>query len=368
MVAQPGGAPAQSCCARAVDLLYYRTPIRRAPGPRATSSGHPSVVEPEMTRLPAVPFFILVALLAACGRQEPPKPDEAAPLPAAAAMTTEEQAFLALLPVSSGAAGWSRVKEPRRFSQADLWEYIDGAAEAYLAFGFQELATAGYAHAGTAVDATVDLFRMADRVGAFGVFAQERATSCADVAVGVDGCYAGGALAFWSGSYFVKLTAFKDTPETRQSLAALAATIAPALGPPGSNPSQIGWFPPKNLVPRSVKYVPKDVLGQSYLTNAFEAQYKDGTHVSKLTVMAFESVEAAMKATTDYRAFIGTGGKVTRELKAPGNAGFAGADSYYGTIVAARSGSSVAIAVGGPSEKAAVAQIEACFARMRGPR
>jgi len=114
--------------------------------------------------------------------------------------------------------------------------------------------------------------------------------------------------------------------------------------------------------------VPKDILGQSYLTNAFEAQYKDGTHSSKLSVMAFESVEAAMKAAADYRAFIGTSGKVTRELKAPADGGFAGADSYYGTIVAARSGSSVAIAVGTPSEKAAIAQIEACFARMRGPR
>jgi hypothetical protein len=220
-----------------------------------------------MTRPVAVLCFILVAWVAACGRQEPPKPDEAVPRPAPAAMTAEEQAFLALLPAPGAAADWSRVREPRRYSQTDLWEYIDGAAEAYLAFGFQELATAGYAHAGTPVDATVDLFEMADRVGAFGVFAQERAASCADVAVGVEGCYAGGVLAFWSGSYFAKLTAFKETPETRQSLAALAAAIAPALGPPGSPPPQIGWFPPKNLVPVR-RDTPKDRPGQSYLTNA----------------------------------------------------------------------------------------------------
>jgi hypothetical protein len=321
-----------------------------------------------MNRAPAVLLVVVAASAAGCGRQEPQKPPEAAASPPAASLTAEEKAFLALLPASGAAANWSRVKESRRYSQVDLWEYIDGAAEAYLAFGFQELATAGYAHAPAGADATADLFRMADPVSAFGIFAQERAASCEAIPVGVEGCAAGGVIAFWSGPYFVKLTAFKDTPEARLALVALASAVAAALGPPGTAPPQVGWFPTKNLMPRSVRYLPKDALGQSYLTNAFEAQYKDGASSSKLIVIAFESVDAASAALAEYRAFIGSGGRATRNLLAPGGAGFAGTDGYYGTVVAARSGPSVAIALGAPSEKAAQTLIEACFARMRGNR
>jgi predicted small lipoprotein YifL len=318
-----------------------------------------------MTRAPAVVLAVIAVSLGACGRREPTPPAAVASSTPPAAATADEKAFLALLPASGAAANWSRIKEPRRYSQADLWEYIDGAAEAYLAFGFQELATAGYALAPAGTDVTADLFRMADPVSAFGIFAQERAASCDAVSVGVEGCSAGGVLAFWSGPYFVKLTAFKDTPDTRQALVALASAAAAALGPPGAAPLQVGWFPTRNLVPRSVRFVPKDALGQSYLTNAFEAQYKDGAVTSKLIVIAFESADAASAALSEYRAFIGSGGKATRSLPAPGEAAFSGADAYYGAVIAARAGTSVAISLGPPSEKAGRALIDACFARMR---
>lgn len=117
---------------------------------------------------------------------------------------------------------------------------------------------------------------MAAPLSAFGIFAHERAASCTDVAVGVEACYAGGVLAFWSGPYFVKLTSFKDTAGIYAALSQVAASIAAALGLPGARPSQLEWIPTKNLVPRSIKRLPKHVLGQSSLTNAFEAQDQDG--------------------------------------------------------------------------------------------
>ncbi len=320
-----------------------------------------------MNRASAALLVFLAGASAACGRAQPP-PSPPTTATVAPAATAEELAFLGLLPASGALPGWSRVKEPHRYGQADLWEYIDGAAEAYLAFGFQELATGRYARAGTDLEMTVEIFRMADSVSAFGIFADQRPASCDDVRAGAEGCYAGGMLAFWSGPYFVKLTAFKDSPQIRDTIGALGSAVATGLGNPGAKPAQLDWFPPKGLVPQSARYVPKDVLGQAFLANAFEARYADGSKNAKLTVIAFDSAEAAGRALAGYRTFIESTGGPTRPLAAPGDGGFAGTDAYYGTVVAARAGSSFAVAASVSSEKAGAALIEACFARMRGSR
>ena len=319
-----------------------------------------------MRRVSAVFVILLSATLAGCGREPTPPPAQPAPTRAPAVATPEETALLALLPATGAAANWSQTREPRRYGPGNLWEYIDGAAETYLAYSFQELATTSYAHTPMAVEATADIYKMADALNAFGICAQERTPTCEAVPVGVEGCYAGAALAFWSGPYYVKLTAFKDHVEVKPALMALAAAVASKLGPAGAGPPQAGWFPPGNLVPRSVKYVPKDALGQSYLANAFEAEYTEGASSWKLVVITFDSSEAAAQSLARYKAFIGSGGKVARELNAPGHEGFVGADGFYGTVTAARSGTALAIALGVPSEKVGTATIQVTFARMKG--
>jgi len=274
--------------------------------------------------------------------------------------------FLAMLPATGAAPNWTRTREPRRFGQGDLWEYIDGAAETYLAYRFQRLATTGYAHGPTAVEATVDIYQMADALNAFGIYTQERTPTCEAVPIGAEGCYAGAAIAFWSGPYYVKLTAFKEHADAKPALTGLASVVASALGFPGSLPEQVGWFPPGKLVPRSVKYVPKDALGQSFLANAFEAAYTEGASTWKLVLVVFDDPEAAAQAMARYRMFVGTSGKVIRELKAPGDGGFLGLDGFYGTVVATRSGAALAIALGVSSEKLGTATIQVTFARMKG--
>ena len=319
-----------------------------------------------MRHVSAVVVILLSATLAGCSREPTPPPAQPAPTAASAPTTPEDRAFLALLPATGAAPNWTRTREPRRFGQGDLWEYIDGAAETYLAYSFQQLATTGYAHGPTAIEATADIYKMADALNAFGIYTQERTPTCEAVPVGAEGCYAGAALTFWSGPYYVKLTAFKDHADARPALTALASAVASTLGPPGAGPAQAGWFPPGKLVPHSVRYVPKDALGQSYLANAFEAEYKEGDSSWKLVIVRFDSPEAAAQSLERYKTFIGTGGKVARELRAPGDGGFVGVDGFYGNVVAARSGAALAIALGVSSEKVGTATIQVAFARMKG--
>jgi len=241
-------------------------------------------------------------------------------------------------------AGWARSPQIQMFKPADLWEYIDGAAEQYLTYGVQDLATAKYTNtSGTVVG--VDIYRMADSVNAFGIYRQELSPKARPVAFGVEGRAGSSSLKFWSGSFYVKLTS-PPAGGSQPELEALAGAIARGLGEPGGMPAQVNWFPAAGLVPDSVRFVPADVLGQSTFANAFEAKYEAAREPSTALVVPFDSVQQAVAALARYESFLAKSGGTVKRASAPGNGGFSTTDGFYGLIVAVRAGSALTISLG----------------------
>ena len=266
---------------------------------------------------------------------------------------------MTLLPDGNAVSGWSRSKEPQVFGADNLWEFIDGAAETYLAFGFEEMAAAGYSH-GTNLTANVEIYRMTDPRASFGVYALESSPKAEFLPVGTEGYLNSNVLNFWSGSYYVKITASPVGDHVAPSAAllrALADWMSGKIGPPTPPPAELLWFPPGHVVPHSERYVPKDVLGQSYLARAFEARYRDGAASYKLVVATFDTADAARDALARYQAFVAKEGKVRATLAAPGDGGFAGDEAYAGRLVAIRSGGRLLIVLGAPSDAAATGLI-----------
>lgn len=280
-------------------------------------------------------------------------------------LSAGERALLSLLPEDGAVPGWSRSGEARFFDAGNLWEYIDGAAEGYLTYGFENVVTQEYADASRAWQAVVDIYRMKDARNAFGIYASELNPESEFLHIGVEGYLGGTALNFWSGPHYVKITVFQESPELKQAMRRFAENVSAKLGEPGSEPAEVGYFPTADRIAHSVRYLPKDVLGQSYLTEGFEARYRRGTSESKLVIVSAPDEERAGDALAQYRQFIAAGGGVQRELSAPGEGGFAGKDSYYGPTAAVRSGSRIVIALGGPSIDAALGLIKEAVARMR---
>jgi hypothetical protein len=236
------------------------------------------------------------------------------------------------------------------YSPADLWEYIDGAAEQYLTYGVQDLATARYTNSSGAV-VGVDIYRMADSVNAFGIYRQELSPKARPVAIGVEGRAGSSSLKFWSGSFYVKLTA-SPAGGPQPGLEALAGAIARGLGEPGVMPAQVHWFPAAGLVPDTLKFVPADALGQSAFSNAFEAKYENPREPSTALVVPFESEQRAVAALARYEAFLAKASGRTK-VASPGNGGFSATDSFHGFILAVRAGSSLAISLGASDERTA---------------
>jgi hypothetical protein len=301
-------------------------------------------------------FFAAVLLLAAlglvsCSKQEAPKKEEPKPVEAAGSSDVSPQ-LLALLPADNEIAGWVRSQKPRAFKAGDLYEYIDGAADGFLAYGFQEVASTDFKQAGTAYEAVVDIYEMKDPLNAFGKYPEERNPSYSFLKLGNEGYSGGTAVNFWAGPYYVKIATFDEKDPVRQEVLKIGQTIAAKIKSPGAEPVEVSWFPKANQVPHTTLYIPKDVLAQSYLENGFEAKYKAAGKDYKLILIVAENEPAAAEALARYRQFVSTAGKDVKDIKAPGEGGFSGKDSFYGNMAAVRSGNRVAIALGAPTPEA----------------
>jgi hypothetical protein len=292
----------------------------------------------------------------------------AMPAPGHQAATGQKPSIGVAIPYSVGralpdrAAGWTRSPQIQMYSPSDLWEYIDGAAEQYLTYGVQDVATAKYTHtSGTVMG--VDIYRMADSVNAFGIYRQELSPKARPVAIGVEGRAGSSSLKFWFGSFYVKLTA-SPAGGQQPEIEALASAIARGLGAPGGLPPQVNWFPAAGLVPGSIRFVPADALGQSAFTNAFEAKYEAPREPSTALVVPFANEQQAVAALARYESFVAKTGKDAARLASPGNGGFSITDSFHGLVLAVRSGPALAISLGASDQRAASALLAEIVKRL----
>lgn len=299
---------------------------------------------------PPCPLSLLGMLLAlifpACTGDQSKTEKAVSGPPTQAAVPVDSSPLRSLVPGADAVPGWSQTEAPRIFGAGNLWEYIDGAADSYLAYGFQEMVTADFTHAANGDQAILDIFRMSDPLHAFGIFHQELTTEPEPLEIGAEGYVAGNVLRFWAGPYYVKVTIFTDNAALAQSVQQLARAVSQRTGDRAGIPVQVGYFPAANQAPHSIKYVPRDVLGQSYLTNGFEVEYTIGSTNPKLVIIELKDGQAVDTALSRYQEFIASGGDPVKALESPGEGGFVGRDSFYGPMVAVRSQHRLLVALG----------------------
>ena len=113
--------------------------------------------------------FLLLFCAACGGGSEQSQP--------AVSLSPEDARLQSLLPESNEAAGWTRGEEIRFFDADNLYEFINGAAENFLIYGFKKVVTADYDNAEQPSQIVVEIYQMADPRNTFGIYASERNTS-----------------------------------------------------------------------------------------------------------------------------------------------------------------------------------------------
>jgi len=183
-----------------------------------------------------------------------------------------------------GVNGWKQSGEIQTFSPRKLYDYINGAADLYLTYDFQELKVAEYLNEKKA-SVTVEIYRHRTPSHAFGIYSQERLTNADFLDVGAQGYREKNILNFVSGNYYVKINSFNTGSEDEEVLLAFAQKVADNLGEKGTLPSILSSFPEEGKKKNSEKFIAQDFLGYSFLHSAFTADYELSGKKFKLYVI-----------------------------------------------------------------------------------
>jgi hypothetical protein len=147
-------------------------------------------------------------------------------------------AVSAALACSSGGGGfpaldgWDQTGEVRVFEADNLWEYINGAAELFVAYDVQTCETADLSSGDVVI--ALDLYAMGNPLNAFGIFSRERAGERVAIAGATDAMVSAPYLALLvKGSTYAKVNVLEGEL-TAENGRALLEGLAPELpGEPG---------------------------------------------------------------------------------------------------------------------------------------
>jgi hypothetical protein len=132
------------------------------------------------------------------------------------------------MPPSGAVAGWEKSSDTRVYAAKDLWQYIDGDAEQYLAAGVVSTSTSDYKYQNQ-LDAVVDVYTMGDSAGARKILESGGSSGAKNVQVGDAGFAYEQSVIFRKGPYLVRIVAYEATPGTEQALLALAHGVEARL-------------------------------------------------------------------------------------------------------------------------------------------
>lgn len=181
------------------------------------------------------------------------------------------------------------------YTPDDLWNYIDGAADAYLALGFIDLNIREYVKGRNSIKA--EIYRFGDDARAFGMYSMERSPGYNFIRTGVQGYNEEGAVNFYRGCYYVKIMSHSGSGKVNEVMLKIAGLISSNIGGTDEFPALLKLFPVEGLLKNQETYLLESVLGHEYLRGAFRASYENaGDHFDIYLFSCDDPSEAAAMA------------------------------------------------------------------------
>jgi len=183
---------------------------------------------------------------------------------------TNESSLYTLLPVFDQ---WEMTESPQRYFPDTLFEYINGAAEAYLSYDFNELIVAQYKRQGTEETLAVEIYDMGNTKNSFGIYGAERFIESEFVSIGTQGYVEEGLLNFLIGRYYIKLLCFDCETDAESFLRGYAEEIVKRAKEKAQFPALLGSFPEEGRVPYSEKFILKNFMGYEFFHDGYIVNY-----------------------------------------------------------------------------------------------
>jgi hypothetical protein len=226
--------------------------------------------------------------------------------PSSAAAQAQSTGDRGLLPEGAAVAGWTKGGAPRVFTSADLYGYIDGGAELFFEFGFDQLTLQKYRKGPQEV--AVEIYRMTDPVAAAGTYYMKRGKETPDAGFRERHTVSRHQLIFQRHRYYVTVNNLGGGDGLVPDLVRFGRAVAARL-PVNVPPAELERLPAAGRVAGSERLFRGPVALQSLFTlgdgdilqqkgriTGVAADYKDQAGASTLLVVQYPTTTAARQA------------------------------------------------------------------------
>ena len=191
--------------------------------------------------------------------------------------------------------GYKPVSDYPVYTTDDLWDYINGAADAYLAMGFIDLNITEYVKGRDRIK--VEIYRLGDDNKAFGIYSMERSAVYRFINTGVQGYNEEGVVHFYKDRYYVKVMTHSKSLKVNDRMLGLAGQIASRIEGKNEFPALLQLFPREGLLQNQETYLNESVLGHEFLRGAFRVSYEvNGDHFDIYLFSCSDDAEASVMA------------------------------------------------------------------------
>ncbi len=190
------------------------------------------------------------------------------------------------------------IGEIDHYNTNTLYNAINGGSELYLKYNFEGMTTADYLHNDNYI--TVELYKHASPIDAFGVYSMERPQEDKYLDIGVQGFGESDYTYFVAGQYYIKVRALKVTDESKDAMQAIISKLEKNLNGEAVFPEEFNYFPTKNKVRFSERYINVSVMAYSFLQHSFEVKYRNGEKEYTLFMLKSDTEDGACRMLQAY--------------------------------------------------------------------
>jgi hypothetical protein len=247
-------------------------------------------------------WLALVLYLAACSA---PAATSTPDMSQALAGQEPTASLTSITPDGDAVPGWNPLGEEQAFGVENLYDLVNGQAEAFFAYAFESVVVQDYQD-GAGHGLRVEVWQLATPGDAFGLYSTNRGGMA--VAVGNEGdSDPGRRLVYWQDRYVVRLFAPQDLPDS--DLLSFARSVAGSLPSGGEPPALLDYLPQDGLVERATIYFHQEISIQDHLwlggenlldlgpqTDGILARYDFGDGMALLLLVQYADTKAAAAA------------------------------------------------------------------------
>jgi hypothetical protein len=248
--------------------------------------------------------------------------------------TTASPVVEKLLPENPGASGWYLVGERYSYIRDNLYNYINGAADMFISYGFLNLAGAVYSFDSMKKSQiTVDLYDMGNKLNAFGIFCSKKDPEAESLEIGADASGGENYIFFYKDRFYVEIQGFFSKEMEKTAVKKIAQKTADRIAGDCRPPHELGYLPETGRIAGSEMYITGGVLGHAFLDRGLVCDYKTDGEVSKAFVVFFSSEMLATDALRKYKKYLIDSGEMLQVLPDYGKRGFVAKEPYHKTVM-----------------------------------